>query len=122
MRKGKKNKIRLKQREANHKRLLTLENKLRVAEGGEVGLIRWVIWMMGIKEGTCCDENWVLYVSDESLNSTSETNTILYVTVNLNKILERKKRKEKKHLHMHVHSIIVHNSQVVKTAQIFVNR
>ena len=27
----------------------------------------------GIKEGTC-DEPWVLYVSDESLNSTPETN------------------------------------------------
>ena len=28
---------------------------------------------MGIKEGTC-DEHWVLYVCDESLNSTPETN------------------------------------------------
>jgi len=34
---------------------------------------------MGIKEGTWCDEHWVLYVSDESLNSTPETNIILYV-------------------------------------------
>ena len=29
---------------------------------------------MGIKEGTCWDEHWVLYVGDESLSSTSETN------------------------------------------------
>ena len=34
---------------------------------------------MGIKEGTWFDEHWVLYVSDESLNSISETNTKLYV-------------------------------------------
>ena len=26
-------------------------------------------WVMGIKEGTCWEEHWVLYVSDESLNS-----------------------------------------------------
>ena len=32
----------------------------------------------GIKEGTCWDEHWVLYVSDESLNSTPETNITLY--------------------------------------------
>ena len=35
-------------------------------------------WVMGIKGGTC-DEHWVLYVSDESLNSTPETNTALHV-------------------------------------------
>ena len=39
----------------------------------------WVEWMMDIKEGTCCDEHWVLYVSDEFLNSTSETNITLHV-------------------------------------------
>ena len=37
------------------------------------------MWVMGIKEGTCYDEYWVLYVSDESLNSAPETNIILYV-------------------------------------------
>ena len=37
-------------------------------------------WVMGIKEGTCCDEHLVLYVSNESLNSTLETNITLYVT------------------------------------------
>ena len=31
------------------------------------------MWVRGIKEGTCYDEHWVIYVSDESLNSTPET-------------------------------------------------
>ena len=39
----------------------------------------WAKWMMSIKEGTCCDEHWVLYVSDESLNSFLETNITLHV-------------------------------------------
>ena len=39
----------------------------------------WAKWMMGTKEGTC-DERRVLYVSDESLNSTPETSIALYVT------------------------------------------
>ena len=64
------------EREANHKRLLTLENKGRVAEG-EVGG-GWAKWVMGIKEGTG-DERWVLRLSDESLSSTPETNITLYV-------------------------------------------
>ena len=38
---------------------------------------RWV-GGMAFKEGTC-DEHWVLYISDESLNSTPETNITLYV-------------------------------------------
>ena len=38
----------------------------------------WARQVMGIKKGTC-DEHWVLYVSDESLNSTTETNIVLYV-------------------------------------------
>ena len=41
--------------------------------GGE-----WAKWVMGTKEGTCCDEHWMLYVSDESLNSTPE-NIRVYV-------------------------------------------
>ena len=66
-----------KEREGNHERLLTRENKLRISgrEGGG-GCAKWV---MGMKEGTCWDEYWVLYVSDESVNSTPETNTTLYV-------------------------------------------
>ena len=35
--------------------------------------------MMGIKVGTCCDEHWVLYVSDESVNTAPETNMALNV-------------------------------------------
>ena len=72
-----KNKIQT-EREANHKRLLNTENKLRVDEGGElrVGLGRWV---MGFEEGTCWDEHWVLYVSDESQESTPEAKITLYV-------------------------------------------
>ena len=38
---------------------------------------RWARWVMGIKKGTV--EYWMLYVSDESLNSTPETNIALYV-------------------------------------------
>ena len=39
----------------------------------------WVKCVMGVKRGTGCDEHWILYVSDELLNSTPETNVILYV-------------------------------------------
>ena len=35
-------------------------------------------WVMGIKEDTY-DEHWLLYVSDESLNISPETNITLYV-------------------------------------------
>ena len=54
-------------REANHKRPLNTENKQRVnGEGrwGERGK-----WVMGIEEGTCWDEHWVLYLSYESWES-----------------------------------------------------
>lgn len=33
-----------------------------------------------IKESTCCDEHWVLYGGDESLNSRPETNSTLQLT------------------------------------------
>ena len=29
-------------------------------------------WLMGIKEGTCWDEHWVLFAGDESLDFTPE--------------------------------------------------
>jgi len=35
--------------------------------------------MMGVKKGTYYDEHQMLYISDESLNSTPETKIILYV-------------------------------------------
>ena len=68
------------EREGNHKRLLTIENKLRVTGGEESG--EWAKWVMGTKEGTC-DEHWILYVSDESLNSTHKTIITLYVNLDL---------------------------------------
>ena len=37
-----------------------------------------VKYFMYIMEGTCFDEHWVLYISDESLDSTPETNIIPY--------------------------------------------
>ena len=35
-------------------------------------------WVMGIEEGTCWDEHWGLYVSDESQESTPEAKSTLY--------------------------------------------
>ena len=58
------------ERKTNHKRLLTIGNKQgcwKEVGGG------WARWMMGT-----CDEPWVLYGSDESLNSTPGTNIVLY--------------------------------------------
>ena len=57
-------------------RLLTIENKLMVTSrmGG------WVKQVMGIKKCTC-NEQWVLYGSVESLNSTAKTNITLYVNL-----------------------------------------
>ena len=56
---------------SHHKGFLTTENKQswwREVGGG------WGKWVIGIKEGNCYDQHWVLYVSDESLNSIPETN------------------------------------------------
>ena len=44
-----------------------------------MGEKEWTKSVLGIKEGTCQEEHWVSYVSDESLNSTPETNNTLYV-------------------------------------------
>ena len=44
--------------------------------GGEAG--KRLKWVMGIEEGTCWDEHWVLYVSNESWESTSEAKNTLY--------------------------------------------
>ena len=58
---------------------------------------------MDIKKGTCCDEHWVLYVSDESQNF--ETNIILYLTNwNLSKNLEIKKNRNKADIRTHFRS------------------
>jgi len=45
----------------------------------ERGVGGWDRWVKGIKEGTFCDDHWVLYLSDESLNSTPEANIALYI-------------------------------------------
>ena len=45
-------------------------------------------WVKGIKEGTW-DEHWVLFINEESLNSTPEANISLYVNYNLNKNLKK---------------------------------
>ena len=39
----------------------------------------WAKWVTGIKEGTFQYEHWGLYVRDESLGSTPEIKTTLYV-------------------------------------------
>ena len=59
-------------REANHKRLLNIDNKLRIDGGGEKGK-----WVMDIEEGICLDEHWVLYGSNESWEYTPNTKSIL---------------------------------------------
>ena len=41
---------------------------------GEIGK-----WVMGIEEGTCWDEHWVLHVNDESEESTLKTKSTLYM-------------------------------------------
>ena len=51
---------------------------------------------MGIEEGACWDEHWVLYVSDEPRESTLETKSTLYtlyVSQFDNKLYLFKKRK-----------------------------
>ena len=41
---------------------------------------------MGIKEGTCGDEHWVMYESVEPLHCTPETNIVLYVNYTESKV------------------------------------
>ena len=47
--------------------------------------------MIGVKEGTC-DKHWVLYVSNELLNSTPENNTALYVNLEFRQKIEKKRQ------------------------------
>ena len=54
--KEKQNKIKT-EREANHKRLLTLGNTLRIAGGEAMGA--WGNWVMGIKDDTRWNEDGV---------------------------------------------------------------
>ena len=39
----------------------------------------WAKWVMDIKEDTCWDEHWVLYVSEQALNCIPEIIITLYV-------------------------------------------
>ena len=66
---------------------------------------------MGIKEDTCWDEYWVLYVSDESLNSIPKTNITLYVNWNLNKNLNKKKTRIYIYIKARHHEISGHRGQ-----------
>ena len=43
------------------------------------GYRREQVGVWGIKGGMCCDECLVLYTTNESLNTTSKTNDVLYV-------------------------------------------
>ena len=43
------------------------------------GVGGWGNRVMGIKEGTCCAENMLLYTTNESLNTISKINDVLYV-------------------------------------------
>lgn len=57
------------QTDTDHKEVLSLKQ----GGGG------WVKLVMGIKEGTYCDERWVIYRIAESLYRTPKTNMTLYV-------------------------------------------
>ena len=56
----------------NHERLWTLKNNLRVLKGQRVG--GWV----RLVEGTYCFGPLGLYTNNESWNTTSKTNDVLY--------------------------------------------
>ena len=81
-------------REANHNRLLDTENKLRAFTEGWWGVGERGNCVMGIEEGTCWDEHWVLYVRDESRETTPKTKSTLYTLYvsQLNNKLYFKKR------------------------------
>lgn len=55
---------------------MTLGNNLRVLEGREGW--GWGSLVLSIKEGTCCNEHWVLYTNNQALNTTTKTNDVLY--------------------------------------------
>ena len=62
--------------EKNHERQWTLQSKLTVLEGR--GLGGWVSLVMGIEEGTFRMEHWVLCTNNESRNTISKTNDVMY--------------------------------------------
>ena len=44
----------------------------------EVGVMGWGYLVIGIKEDMYCMEHWALYAYNESWNTTSKTNEVLY--------------------------------------------
>ena len=61
----------------------------------------WVKRVIVIKEGLC-DEHWLLYINDESLNFKPDSNITLYANQNLNKNLKKTKsinQGKKEHSH-----------------------
>lgn len=56
--------------------------KNRVTGLMEGGGWRWAREAMCIKESNCCDECWVLYVSDELMNSTAENQYCIICQLN----------------------------------------
>ena len=69
--------VREKRRKGNKPQEILKDRKQTEGWWREMGG-KWAWWVMGTKESTC-DEHWVFYVNDESLNSTSETNIALYI-------------------------------------------
>ena len=78
-------KLKSHQREKSHGRLLILGNSVA---GGEAG-VGWGNWVMGIKEDMWYDEHWLLYTTDKSLHTTSETK--YFVLANWFKLKKKKK-------------------------------
>ena len=64
------------EREINHKKLLMIENKLRV--DGERWVGGWDRLVMGRKEGTYCMVHWVLYTTNGASNFISEFGDVPY--------------------------------------------
>ena len=58
------------EREMNHERSWIPGEKMKVSEGKGEGV--WGSRLMSIEEGMCCDEHWVLYATNESLNTTQK--------------------------------------------------
>ena len=69
---------------------------------------------MGIKEGTCWDEHWVLYVSDESLDSPPKAKTKLYV----NQVENKKKKKERNRILIIENKVMVTRGEMGGLGQI----
>ena len=67
------------ERDKPRNRLVTMENTLMVTRGEVLG--GWGKQVMGMKEGTCCDEHGVMYGSAASLYCTPETNITPCVSI-----------------------------------------